>query len=199
MVVLSAHSRLSLPVQTTAGSTSFTVTAVDVAAGVIVPIVLGAAVFLSGAVADRRARAVESSLSASITVFLLAELNGIHELGALVAIYALTSAAVLFGVLQQRPSDPPSQLPGVFGAMVGIVPWGVIAWYEIAPMVVDGPGPASWVRAVTLVALVLFAVTAVVAWRSTGMTRRGIVLSVVTRSVVGWIVIAAAGSGLTVG
>jgi hypothetical protein len=198
-VMVARSAPLQLAVVTSAGSARFTVTAVNLGVAVVVPLVLGALVLLTGAIADRRVRWFESALSASITVFLLAELNGIRELGALIAMYALTSAAVLFGALHDAPSGPDRRLPGVFGAMVGIVPWGLIAWYEIAPVVAGDAGPAVWVRVLTIVLLALFIAASVIAWRGAGAARPSVVLSVATRSVlavaVAWAVVAGVAAG----
>ncbi|HEU0206868.1 MAG TPA: hypothetical protein VFQ74_09300 [Pseudolysinimonas sp.] len=192
VVVLLTHgTSLLLPVITTAGSASFTVTTVNVAVGAIVPVALGALAFLTSTAVDRRARWIESSLSSSITVFLIAELNGIRELAALVAIYALTSAAVLFAVVQQGRTTRPRMLPASFGAAVGIVPWGLIAWYEIAPVVAGMTGPAAWVRVMTVVVLALFVSAAVLVWRGMGGSRAAAILRVVTRSAVAWGVVSA--------
>ncbi len=198
-VIVARSAPLQLAVVTSAGSARVTVAAVNLGVAVIVPLTLGALVFMTGAVADRRVRWIESSLSASITVFLVAELNGIRELGALVAMYALTSAAVLFGALRDEPSASNSRLPGVFGAMVGIVPWGLIAWYEIAPVVAGDSGPAVWVRVLTSVVLALFIVAAALLWRGMGASRAALVVSALTRSVMAWSVALAAVIGLSLG
>ncbi len=167
-----------LPVAMSSGSHTIILTGVDVGVAVIVPLVLGAMSLLIGArrgertrLIDHGLRWVEVSLSSSITVFLIAQLNGIRELGALVAIYALTSAAVLFAALQERQTDTHRMLPAIFGAMVGIVPWGLIAWYEIAPTLAFSPlagggGPALWVRVLTLTMLALFLAAGVAFWRA---------------------------------
>ena len=198
-----------LPVVTSSGATTFTVAEVDIGVGVIVPLVLGALLLLTGAVADPRIRWLESSVSSSIAVFLIAELNGIRELETLVAIYALTSAVALLGALQEGRRDRPRMLPAVFGAMVGIVPWGLIAWYEIAPAVATGTVQPGWVRVVTLIMLTLFLASAANFWwssRRIGPWRRPLVgarlsllLTVLTRSALAWLVAGALASGAASG
>jgi hypothetical protein len=199
-VLLGRSTPMLVPVVTTAGSRVFTVTSVNVGIGATVPLVLGAVLLLTGITRNRRLRWLESSLSASITVFLLAELNGIRELAALVAMYALTSAAIMFAALQdglrdRRRPDRPRTLAASFGAMVGIVPWGLIAWYEIVPGVVGDTGPATWVRVLTVVVLALFSAGAVMVWRGAGNSLSAVVISVVTRSVFAWGVAAAVHAG----
>ena len=51
---------------------------------------------------DHAARWTEFAFSSSITVFLVAQLYGISDIGALVVIYAITSGTTLFSVLQER-------------------------------------------------------------------------------------------------
>ena len=207
-VIVARSPALLLPVSTSSGSTSFVVTQVDVGLGVIVPLALGALAHLLSApvrspagAASGPLRWVERSLSASITLFLIAELNGIRELGMLVAIYALTSAMVLFGVLQERWTSSPRMLPAIFAAMIGIVPWGLIAWYEIAPAVLAGGGPTTWVRVLTVLMLVLFLVAGAQAWRTPATSRTSrasVVLSVVLRSALAWGVAMAIAGGVGV-
>jgi hypothetical protein len=70
-------------------------------------------------------RWLEFSFTSSIIVFLLAQLNGIRDIAALVAIYSLNSAMILFGWLQERYESPASRrggaglLPYIFGCIVG--------------------------------------------------------------------------------
>ncbi|CAN5256492.1 hypothetical protein BH11ACT3_BH11ACT3_12190 [soil metagenome] len=187
-LLTASGSSLLAPVVTSVGDTSLTVARVDIGIAALVPLALGVVAHLLASRRPVRLAAIvwaERSLSASITVFLLAQLTGIRELGALVAIYALTSALVLFAVLHERRDRALGRMPGVFGAMVGIVPLGLIAWYQVAPAVVIGPdaGPAVWVRALTLVMLALFVVAGWHRWRSPGDTRAALALDVVARSV----------------
>ena len=67
----------------------------------------------------------EYSLSASIMIFLIAQLTGVTDVNALMAIFALNAAMILFGALQEKYETPGNKklLPFIFGSMVGIVPW----------------------------------------------------------------------------
>jgi hypothetical protein len=93
-------------------------------------------------------RWIAYSQVSAITVFLVAQLNGVTEVGALVALYALTVTGALF--LALRESTPlSSRRTYGFGSAVAIVPWGIIAFYQIAGLVV-GPPVSVTVRLVTL-------------------------------------------------
>ena len=108
-------------------------------------------------------RWVEYSQISAITVFLVAQLNGVTEVGTLVALYAITAGATLFLALQEREPAGGSLRPFVFGAMVGIVPWGIIAFYQIGSGV-RGDVPELFVRSVTLSLLAVVALVWTNAW-----------------------------------
>lgn len=112
------------------------------------------------------ARWLEFAFTSSIRLFLIAQLNGVAELGALVPIYAITSALVLCHVLQERVRVTAGHpmLPLCVGAAIGIVPWGVIAFYQLGAGVV-GDGPAPVVRVVTLVLLAAAFAFFITQWR----------------------------------
>lgn len=102
---------------------------------------------------QRVLRWVEYSQVSAVSLFLVAQLNGIRDIAALVPLYAITAGVVFFLVLHERTA---SRMPYVFGVMLGIVPWGVIAFYQIGSTLVEG-GPAVLVRVVTLGLLVVAA------------------------------------------
>lgn len=186
---------------------------VDVGLGVVVLCVLVAvarlavvipAVFtrLSGRLRSNHhaARWTEFAFASSITVFLVAQLNGISDIGALVVIYAITSGMTLFGVLQERTTVRSGHplLPLAFGAAVGIVPWGVIAFHQVGAGVV-GDGPSVIVRVITLAMLAAAFAFAVTQWREQRAALRGahrvdgervhVLLSVVQASLFAWLVV----------
>ena len=118
---------------------------------------------------DRRSllRWIEYSQVSSITVFLVAQLNGISELGTLVALYAITAASTVFLGLDERGS---SRIPFVFGSAVGIVPWGIIAFYQVGASVASrsdfwGAVPLV-VRAITVAELVCAGAAWAIAYRA---------------------------------
>ncbi|MET3767821.1 hypothetical protein ABIB15_000483 [Marisediminicola sp. UYEF4] len=149
---------------------------------------------------DHAARWTEFAFSSSITVFLVAQLNGISDIGALVVIYAITSGMTLFSLLQERSTVRSGHplLPLAFGAAVGIVPWGVIAFHQVGAGVV-GDGPSVIVRVVTLVMLAAAFAFAVTQWREQRAVvlgahrldgeRMHVILSVVATSLFAWLVV----------
>ena len=80
-------------------------------------------------------RWVEYSLSASIMIFLIAQLTGVTDVNALISIFALNAAMILFGALQEKYETPGNNkmLPFIFGSMVGIVPWISVFLMVIQP------------------------------------------------------------------
>lgn len=116
------------------------------------------------------------SLTSSITVFLVAQLNGITAIVSLVLIYSATSAMTLFSVLQERAtlSSGPRLLPLAFGAAIGIVPWGIIAFQEIAAGIV-GTGPDLAVRLVTVLMLAAACATLYANWTEQRRVAGGVI------------------------
>ena len=80
-------------------------------------------------------RWVEYSLSSSIMIWLICQLNGITDIAALASIFAVNASMIMFGALQEKYERPGNKkfLPFVFGSMTGIVPWLIIAMYVIQP------------------------------------------------------------------
>jgi hypothetical protein len=165
---------------------------VDVVVGVIVVLVLVGIARILGRGASTRW--VEFSLTSSITVFLVAQLNGISDIGALVLIYAATSGMVLFTVLQDHVLVTRGHplLPLCFGAALGIVPWGVIAFHQIGASL-GAPGPSVLVRVITLVMLAAAAAFFVSQWRDArrqlGGERAHVLIGFVSASAFAWLVV----------
>jgi len=76
------------------------------------------------------ARWWEYSLSASLMVVLIAMLTGLRDLSALIALFGVNAAMILFGLAMERanrPGGPVSWSPFVYGCIAGAVPWIAIA------------------------------------------------------------------------
>lgn len=111
------------------------------------------------------------SQGAAILVFLIAQLNGIAELTSLVPLYAITATAVVLVGLDDGRAASTWRRSGAWAAVVGIVPWGVIAFAQIGATLTTG-APALGVRVVTLVGLAVAICGWVIAWRRRGSPRR---------------------------
>jgi len=146
-------------------------------------------------------RWVELSLSSSIMLFLLAQLNGITDAAALVLIYVTQSALVILLWLQERVGTPDGTLqPFIFASAIGIVPWGVIALNVIAPGSTSGYDESGLIRTLTLILLILFFAFGINQWlgfKGVGRWRTYatedsayVVLSLATKAAFVWQVVA---------
>jgi len=143
------------------------------------------------------ARWIEYSVSASVMIVLIGLFVGIRDLAAVVAIFAVNTAMIWFGLLMER-----QQRPGAadwsafwFGSLAGIVPWALIAVYVAQPAQVPG-----FVYAITIIQFVLFfsfAVNMVLQYARIGRWRdyvHGevvyIVLSLTAKSLLAWLIFA---------
>ena len=80
-------------------------------------------------------RWTEYALSSSIMIWLILAINGVTDIAALFAVFAVNAAMILFGALQETYEQPGSggMLPFIFGSMVGIVPWIIVLIYFVRP------------------------------------------------------------------
>ncbi len=144
------------------------------------------------------ARWIEYSVSASIMIVLIAMFVGIRDIAALIAIFGVNTAMILFGLLMERQQKPGATDWSAFwfGSLAGVVPWIGISIYLLS-----GPGsPPGFVYAITLVELVLFfsfAVNMVLQYRQVGRWRdyvagetTYILLSLTAKSLLAWLIFA---------
>ena len=83
------------------------------------------------------ARWIEYSISASIMILLICPLNGINNFYALIAIFGVNAAMILFGLVMEQVNQNRESVnwwPFILGCIVGIIPWIaiVIALYSAA-------------------------------------------------------------------
>ena len=148
-------------------------------------------------------RWVEYSLSSSIMIFLIAQLNGISDYAALLAIFGVNVAMILFGWLQEKYTQPGDGqwLPFIFGCIAGIIPWLIIVIQLLSP---KGPAQASapgFVYGIVISLFIFFNCFAIVQYkqyRAKGKWSnylRGekayIILSFAAKSVLAWQIFAA--------
>ena len=142
-----------------------------------------------------RARWVEYALSSSLMMIVIAQLVGIADITALLAIAGVNASMILFGWLMETGSDPGPDAdwtPFVFGCIAGVVPWIGIGIYLIGA----GDDVPTFVYGIFVSLFVLFNCFAVTQWlqyRAKGRwadylhgERTYIVLSLVAKSLLAW-------------
>jgi hypothetical protein len=144
------------------------------------------------------ARWWEYSLSASLMVVLIAMLTGISELSALIAIFGVNAAMILFGLAMERANRlgrPVIWRPFVYGCIAGAVPWIAIAVQIGYSQNQTGnvPGFVFGIFASLFVLFNSFALNMFLQYRRNGPWRsylfgeRGyLVLSLVAKSLLAW-------------
>jgi len=148
-------------------------------------------------------RWVEYSLSSSLMIFLIAQLNGISNYATLLAIFGVNVSMILFGWLQEKYASPGDGqwLPFIFGCIAGVIPWVIILTQLISPSGPAGATPPGFVYGIVFSLFALFNVFALVQYkqyRAKGKWAnyiRGeksyIVLSFVAKSLLAWQIFAA--------
>lgn len=143
------------------------------------------------------ARWIEYSVSASLMVVLIAMLTGISDIAALIAIFGVNGAMILFG-LRMEVREEPGRADWTdfwFGCVAGAVPWIAISVYLFG----GGDAPA-FVYGIFVSLFVLFnsfAVNMVLQYRRVGPWGRPLVpevayigLSLAAKSALAWQVFA---------
>jgi len=145
------------------------------------------------------ARWAEYSVSASLMIVLIAVLPGITNLYALIALFAVNAAMILFGWLMEQSNRPDRQTttwwPFIFGSVIGIVPWIVIT-IALVTSQSEGDGVPGFVYGIFVSLFLLFNCFALNQWLQ--YRRRGrfadylygekvyLVLSLVAKSALAW-------------
>ena len=125
-------------------------------------------------------------------------ITGIADIGALVALFGVNAAMILFGWLQERYEEPGGGRwwPFVFGCVAGIVPWVAIGIYLIGPSA-EIPGFVYAIFVSLFVFYNSFAINQVLQYRRVGPWRDYVFgeavyvgLSLVAKSALAWQVFA---------
>ncbi len=144
------------------------------------------------------ARWIEYTISASLMIVLIAMLTGIRDVAALVAIFGINTAMILFGVLMERQQEPGRADWSAFwfGSLAGAVPWIAILVYLLG----GSNRPPGFVYAIIVVEALLFFSFALNMWlqyRQIGRWRdyltgevSYIVLSLSAKSLLAWLIFA---------
>jgi hypothetical protein len=149
-----------------------------------------------------RARWIEYAASSSLMIVLIAQLVGISDVAALVALFGVNASMILFGWMQEHYEDPGGRgwLPFVFGCIAGIVPWLAITVYLLSPGSTSANEPPAFVYGIFVSLFVFFNVFALNQWlqyRAVGRWRDYlfgervyILLSLTAKSALAWQVFA---------
>jgi hypothetical protein len=111
-------------------------------------------------------RWIEYSISASLMVVLIAMLTGITSAYALLGIFGVNAAMILFGLLMEhtnQPGEPVQWLPFSLGCVVGVIPWLAIT-LALGGSVQDGSEVPGFVFAIFVSLFLFFSSFAVVQW-----------------------------------
>ena len=143
-------------------------------------------------------RWVEYSLSSSIMIIVILQLNGVTQISTLIAVFGVNVSMILFGWLQEKYTTPGNgdMLPFWFGCIAGIVPWVVVLFNLLHPKgPIDASAPA-WVIGIVVSLFVLFNCFAIAQWKQYKAKgkwanylhgeRIYIVLSLVAKSLLAW-------------
>lgn len=148
-------------------------------------------------------RWIEYSISSSVMIFLIAQLNGISDYAALLAIFSVNLSMILFGWLQEKYTQPGDGqwLPFIFGCIAGIIPWIIFVVQLLTPGGPSNTTAPGFVYAIVLSLFLFFNCFALVQYkqyRAKGKWAnyvRGekayIILSFVAKSALAWQIFAA--------
>jgi hypothetical protein len=145
-------------------------------------------------------RWIEYFFSSSIMIVLIAQITGISDIAALLAIFGINACMILFGALQEKYETPgkPSWLPFWMGSFAGIIPWVGIAIYVAAPGVnVSPPGFVYGIIVSLFIFFSCFAVNMILQYKQVGRWRDYlfgekvyIILSLTAKALLAWQVFA---------
>ena len=143
-------------------------------------------------------RWIEYSLSSSIMIVIILQLNGVTDYVAFLAIFGVNVSMILFGWLQERYSQPGSgdMLPFWFGCIAGAVPWIAVFINMLSP---SGPPETTvpgFVVGIVISLFIFFNCFALVQWKQYKAQgkwadylygeRWYIILSLVAKSLLAW-------------
>ncbi|MFM8906554.1 MAG: heliorhodopsin HeR [Actinomycetota bacterium] len=143
-------------------------------------------------------RWVEYSLSSSIMIVLILQLNGVADYVALFAVFGVNVSMILFGWLQERYTTPGDGqlLPFWFGCIAGAVPWVAVLINVFSPKGPPNTTVPGFVYGIVISLFIFFNCFALVQWlqyRAKGRfadylvgERTYIVLSFVAKSLLAW-------------
>lgn len=148
-------------------------------------------------------RWIEYSLSSSLMIFLIAQLNGISDYATLLAIFGVNVSMILFGWLQEKYTKPGDGqwLPFIFGCIAGVIPWVIIVMQLVSLNGPAGTSAPGFVYAIVISLFVFFNCFALVQYKQYKAKGKWInylrgektyiILSFVAKSLLAWQIFAA--------
>ena len=140
-------------------------------------------------------RWMEYAFSSSLMILAIAQLTGIEDVAALVALVGVNAAMIGFGWIQERYEEPGgSLLPFWLGSVAGVVPWLAIGVYLVGPgAAAHAPGFVYAIYVSLFVSFNCFAVVQYLQYRQVGRFRdyltgekTYLVLSLGAKSLLAW-------------
>lgn len=143
-------------------------------------------------------RWIEYSISSSVMIVLIAQVTGVADITALISLFGVNGAMILFGWLQEKYETPGNGgwLPFIFGCIAGIVPWMALLFYVLS---IGGPSESAapaFVYGIVITIFLFFNSFALVQWlqyKRVGKwseylrgERTYITLSLVAKSALAW-------------
>jgi len=100
-------------------------------------------------------RWVEYGVSSSVMVVLIAQVTGVADVVAIIALFGVNASMILFGWLQEKYENPGNGgwLPFIFGCITGAVPWIALLFYVFG---IGGAGSESAPTFVYFIVLTIF-------------------------------------------
>jgi Heliorhodopsin len=150
-------------------------------------------------------RWIEYSVTASLMIVLIGLITGIVDLAAMIAVFGVNAAMILFGLLMEKYEQPgkPSWLAFYFGCFAGAIPWICILIYVWSPGF--GAQPPAFVYGIIVSLFVFFnsfAVNMVLQYKRVGPWRDYlfgekvyILLSLTAKALLAWQVFSAVLAG----
>jgi len=146
-------------------------------------------------------RWIEYSISSSLMIVAIAQLTGISDVAALLALIGVNASMIGFGWIQERYERPGGSLvPFWMGCGAGVVPWLAIGVYLIGPGAdVHAPGFVYAIYVSLFLAFNCFAVVQYLQYRRVGRfadyltgEKTYLILSLVAKSLLAWQIFASA-------
>jgi len=113
---------------------------------------------------QNRARWYEYAFSASLMIVVISMLVGVYDLSSLILIFFANAAMILFGMAQELYTSPGKSTdwrPFIWGSIMGLIPWVVIALYLFGTESTAGTSVPNFVYGIFASIFVFFNVFAI--------------------------------------